>query len=405
MMLVTISEALLDSLAADPSGAGLLYGRLRDSGDVAQIYGRDATAGDLLGHWRRPAAEAPPPGPGLLALVLAPAPGGPPTAQAYSVGPDGLTSVPCSVVRPHLDYGRRLHGLFETSQLAGKCVAVIGLGSGGSLVATMLARCGLGRMRLVDFDRLEVHNLARHACGLSDIGRYKTRAMRDLLLEISPLVDVETYEVDVLADPAALAQIVDGCDLVVAATDRDESKLAINRACWPRAVPVVYGAAYNRAFGGDVFSARPPDGACYECFVTAVTDLYGPPPAASDTFGPAYHDPSLLPDLIAEPGLGIDVGMIALILARAGLMALLRGVSTSLPDFPTNWVLFGNRAEWIFERPLESLFVDIPKRQDCPVCNYEGYVLSRLGLSPEEAQAAAQKMLDALPNADETSAG
>jgi hypothetical protein len=253
-------------------------------------------------------------------------------------------------------------------------------------------------MRLVDFDRLAVHNIARHVCGLRDIGRYKTRALRDMLLDISPAIEVETYEADVLARPDLLDRVVDGCDLVVAATDSEQSKIAINRACWPRGIAAVYGAAYNRAFGGDVFRAIPPEGACYNCFQTIVAEFFGPPPPAADDFSPGYADPSRMADLIAEPGLGLDVGMIALLMGQMSLLTLLRGAPTTLPDLPTNWLLFGNRAEWIFQKPLESLFIDVPKRPDCPVCNYDTYVRQNLGMTPQQAETAAEQILSELPS-------
>jgi hypothetical protein len=56
-------------------------------------------------------------------------------------------------------------------------------------------------------------------------------------------------------------------------------------------------------------------------------------------------------------------------------------------------VLFGNRAEWVFEKPLESIFVDVPKRPDCPTCNYEAYVQQNLGTTPHEAAEVAEEIL------------
>jgi hypothetical protein len=305
-----------------------------------------------------------------------------------------------NIIRILFDYTSRIRGLFEVDRLAQTTVAVIGLGTGGSMVASQLARSGVGRMRLVDFDRLEVHNITRHVCGLSDIGRYKTYAMRDHLLNISPVIRVETYETNILESETTLIDIVDGCDLVVVATDSEQSKLAVNRVCWPRGIPAVYAAAYNRAFGGDVFRAVPPDGPCYDCFQVVVTEFFGPPPAATTDFSIGYADPSQMPDLVAEPGLGMDAGMIALIMTRMALMTMLRGTDTTLPDLPTNWVLFGNRAEWLFEKPLESIFVDVPKQPACPTCNYDAYVQQRLNMTPQEAHDAAEGILSNLSDID-----
>jgi molybdopterin/thiamine biosynthesis adenylyltransferase len=338
--------------------------------------------------------------PGLLPdgeVLLLIGAGPTPSVEAYRYQAQQPRPLPSMVIRPHADYLARLQGLFEVERLADRCVAVIGLGSGGSLVATQLARCGVGAMRLVDFDRLETHNIARHVCGLRDIGRHKTRAVRDLLIDSSPIIRVETFEADVLAQPDVLERVVAGCDLVVAATDSDRSKLAINRVCWSYEVPAIYGAAYNRAFGGDVFYAIPPDGACYDCFHRSVSDFFDTAPKTEADLSPGYADPDRMADLVAEPGLGIDIGVIALLLARVALMTLLHDGGATLPELPANWLLFGNRAGWVFKQPLESLFVEVPKRPDCPTCNYDIYVRQRLGMSADEAAQAAKQMLSELP--------
>ena len=397
-MVVTLPANVLEQMRANAGAKGALYGRLRDDGDVAQVQGIEAAAGALLGFWLRdttpdllPRAE------GKVCVLVSDA--APAEVVAYAFTQQGWQRCDSMIVRTRNDYTARLRGLFESDALANARVAVIGLGSGGSLTAVQLARCGVGQMRLVDYDRLEVANIARHVCGLSDIGRYKTRAVRDLLLDTSPLVTVQTFEADILADDALLGQVVEGCDLVIAATDSEESKQAINRCCWPLAIPVVYGAAYNRAFGGDQFRAIPPDGPCYYCFQSAVSEFFDtPPPTQARDLGIGYADPSRMQDLVAEPGLGMDVGVIALLMARMALMTLLRKHPTTLTDLPTNWLLFGNRAEWIFQKPLESIFIDIPKLPNCPVCGYDAFVRESLGMSAEAAQAVAEQIIsDAAP--------
>jgi len=402
-MLLTIPDTILRLMLNSAADSGMLYGRLRDDGDVAQVVGLDTAHGDCLCRWALRDS------PKLVQAddqadrqdgdVLALAGDTPqPWLRAYRRAGAEWLPIASEIIRPHADYGARLRGLFEVDSLAQARVAVIGLGTGGSLVATQLARCGVGHMRLVDFDRLAVQNIARHVCGLDDVGRYKTRALRDLVLNISPVIEVETYEANIIDQPDVLHTVVAGCDLVVAATDSEQSKLAINRVCWPLDIPAVYGAVYNRAFGGDVFRALPPDGACYNCFHAVVTEFFAPPPTSVD-LAPGYADPSRLADLVAEPGLGIDVGVIALLMTRVALMTLLRSIPTTLPDLPTNWLLFGNRREWIFEKPLESMFVELPKRADCPTCNYDTYVRLNLGLSAEEVEAEARALLKQISRA------
>lgn len=69
-------------------------------------------------------------------------------------------------------------------------VAVAGLGGLGSNVAVSLARIGVGHLHLVDFDRVELTNLNRQQYFLKDVGRYKTDALKEELLEINPYLDI-----------------------------------------------------------------------------------------------------------------------------------------------------------------------------------------------------------------------
>ena len=74
---------------------------------------------------------------------------------------------------------------------AGK-VAVAGLGGLGSNVAVSLARIGVGHLHLIDFDRVDVTNLNRQQYFMRQIGRYKTDALKEELLEINPYLDIRT---------------------------------------------------------------------------------------------------------------------------------------------------------------------------------------------------------------------
>ena len=101
-------------------------------------------------------------------------------------------------------------------------VAVAGLGGLGSNIAIMLARSGVGHLLLVDFDRVDTTNLNRQAYRISHLGQYKTDAIRDILAEINPYLDVQTLRIQVTADNAA--GIFSGWPIVCEAFDRAENK-------------------------------------------------------------------------------------------------------------------------------------------------------------------------------------
>ena len=74
--------------------------------------------------------------------------------------------------------------------LADRRVFIAGLGSGGSQIALESAKTGISCFDLMDHDRFEVGNAARHVAGLSHVGRYKTNIMADLIHDKNPYAEV-----------------------------------------------------------------------------------------------------------------------------------------------------------------------------------------------------------------------
>ena len=125
----------------------------------------------------------------------------------------------------------RIMPLVDVPKMQHKKIAVIGLGSGGGFGAVELAKSGVGSFTLVDFDRLHLENISRHTCGSADIGRWKTRAIKDKILQHNSSADIKCYEIDVTEQTELLEVIVDSVDLVFVATDNELSKYMINEAC------------------------------------------------------------------------------------------------------------------------------------------------------------------------------
>lgn len=87
-------------------------------------------------------------------------------------------------------------------RLHSAAVAVAGLGGLGSHIAIMLARSGIGKLFLVDFDVVDISNLNRQAYRLIDVGKSKTEAMVNLLREVNPYTAVEAVQTRVTAENA-----------------------------------------------------------------------------------------------------------------------------------------------------------------------------------------------------------
>ncbi len=85
------------------------------------------------------------------------------------------------------------HGADLQQKISSACVAVCGLGGLGSNVAISLARSGVGTLHLIDSDKVDISNLHRQQYRVSQIGMFKTEAMRQILSEIAPYCNVITH--------------------------------------------------------------------------------------------------------------------------------------------------------------------------------------------------------------------
>ncbi|SHJ53658.1 sulfur carrier protein ThiS adenylyltransferase [Hathewaya proteolytica DSM 3090] len=81
--------------------------------------------------------------------------------------------------------------------LKGSSVAIAGLGGLGSNIAVMLARSGIGKLLLVDFDTVELSNLNRQVYDVRHIGMKKTEALASRLKEINPYIELETLDIKI----------------------------------------------------------------------------------------------------------------------------------------------------------------------------------------------------------------
>lgn len=107
-------------------------------------------------------------------------------------------------------------------KLAGASVAVAGLGGLGSNITVNLARSGVGHLLLIDFDDVDVTNLNRQMYMIPHLGMPKTEAMRDILSQINPWLDVRTRQVKITAENAR--DLLADWPIVCEAFDRPDQK-------------------------------------------------------------------------------------------------------------------------------------------------------------------------------------
>ena len=114
------------------------------------------------------------------------------------------------------------HGEDLQNKISSTKVAICGLGGLGSNIAIALARAGIGKLILIDFDRVDITNLHRQQYKASQVGMYKTEAIRENLKEINPYLETEIHTVCVKEENAK--ELLKECDIICEAFDDAECK-------------------------------------------------------------------------------------------------------------------------------------------------------------------------------------
>lgn len=114
------------------------------------------------------------------------------------------------------------HGKERQDKFSEAVVAVCGLGGLGSNIAVSLARAGVGRLILIDFDRVDVTNLHRQQYKAAQVGMVKSQALAENLREIAPYIELETHAVRMTEENAG--ELLKSADIVCEAFDRPEAK-------------------------------------------------------------------------------------------------------------------------------------------------------------------------------------
>jgi len=287
-----------------------------------------------------------------------------PAPPAWATGEDGLPPLgPEELLR----YGRHLIlpevGLEGQRKLKAASVLVVGAGGLGSPLALYLAAAGVGRIGLVDFDRVEESNLQRQILhGTSSVGQPKLDSAAARLSDLNPHVRVEAHEVRLTSENAL--DILRPFDVVVDGTDNFPTRYLVNDACTLLGKPNVYGSIFRFEGQASVFDAR--RGPCYRC-------LYPDPPP-----------PGLVPSCAEGGVLGVLPGVIGVIQGIETIKLIL-GVGESLIG---RLLLFDALA-------LRFRELTLRKDPECPLCGERPSIKELIdyqafcGIAPEE-QAGAE---------------
>ena len=120
------------------------------------------------------------------------------------------------------------HGAQLQARFSSATVAICGLGGLGSNIAIALARAGIGKLILIDFDRVDITNLHRQQYKVNQIGRYKTAALAENLQEIAPYIELVTIPERITE--TNVSSLLKNTDVVCEAFDDPEAKAMLVNA-------------------------------------------------------------------------------------------------------------------------------------------------------------------------------
>jgi sulfur-carrier protein adenylyltransferase/sulfurtransferase len=184
-----------------------------------------------------------------------------------AAGHDHGHSSPYLPVRPGADYSRQqaLPAVGESGQakLRAARVLVVGAGGLGVPVLSYLAGAGIGRIGIVDGDRVDASNLHRQPLyDFASIGKPKAQLAAERLRALNPDVDVQVYGLRLDADNAA--DLIRAWDLVIDCSDNFSTKFLLNDACVTAGKPAILSSVYQ--YEGQLQVIRPDGhGACLRC--------------------------------------------------------------------------------------------------------------------------------------------
>jgi adenylyltransferase/sulfurtransferase len=171
-------------------------------------------------------------------------------------------------------------GIDGQRRLKKATVMIAGLGGLGSICAFYMAAAGVGRLKIIDMDRVAVHNLNRQILhNTDDIGKLKTVSARQKLEALNPGCRIETQSARISQD--TIAEMIRECDLILDGTDNLDTRRVLNRAACEAQIPFIFGGV--EGFDGLVATFIPGRSACFECIFSGISQRT---PAEIGVIGP-----------------------------------------------------------------------------------------------------------------------
>lgn len=160
-------------------------------------------------------------------------------------------------------------GVHEQELLKKARVCIAGAGGLGSVSAYYLAAAGVGRIRIVDDDKVEISNLNRQILHFTpDIGEPKVLSALNKLQNLNPYCRIEAVQGNI--NEENVFEIIDKCDVIIDALDNIATRRTLNFACLHSRLPLIYGGVEE--FSGMVSTFIPYQTPCFECIFSHISE-------------------------------------------------------------------------------------------------------------------------------------
>jgi molybdopterin/thiamine biosynthesis adenylyltransferase len=317
----------------------------------------------VRGGWVQPPVDRP-----MLVMALSSTDSGP-TWSAWWISRDSAAPALYTIVDDRLQPIDFIRDVWPVDDLSQVLVTIVGVGSIGSGAAEALASNAVGQIALVDDDRLLQHNLVRHKLSDLDLGRFKVRAMRDLLTKRYPHLETEIYPLDVIGDADVMRPLFARSDVVLCASDGVTSRRVANHLARRAGVPIVLAAVLEDGAFGEVIRIRRRTG-CLLCLRKALQEqeVLDPEPGIDLGYGTGTaHRP-----MTASPA---DLALVADLAAKAVVGTILEARGRWNQRLPGDWGIIGLQPTpdmpdpFNVERAGDVRWRQLPgRRDDCPTC-------------------------------------
>ncbi len=296
-----------------------------------------------------------------------------PLFAAWYATRGGVEPVPVAVEPETIGMGQ-LHPFWPVDDLSAVTVTAIGLGSIGGAAALSLARYGLGRLRLLDPDRLLWHNLVRHVLPERFVGQYKVDGMHEYLKERHPEMTVEAHRLDVVDQADCARGLLADTDIVLCCADGVAARRTVSHLARRARRPAVLACVLCDGSIGEIIRLRPwSDHGCLLCRRQALVDadVLDPEPALEARYGTGtLHRPMT--------AVGADLFLVGDLAAKIVVASALETAGHFEHRLPGEQLTIGLQARRGWSGPFDLGYTGqtrwtaaAPPRPDCVTCGQQ----------------------------------